>query len=74
MENPTIFDSTYYYVVGYLPVVNERLVNIKHDEKTAEILSWFFPPDEVNATEMSIRLPVIIKGISIAWCYTLMNL
>lgn len=61
LRNPTPWDSSIYYVAGYLPFANGKSVYIKHEEKNLELLSWLFPPDELNSTDVN-RVPVILAG------------
>jgi hypothetical protein len=61
LKNPTPWDSSIYYVAGYLPFANGKSVYIKHEEKNLELLSWLFPPDELNFTDVN-RVPVILAG------------
>ncbi|XP_046654996.1 uncharacterized protein LOC124348757 isoform X2 [Daphnia pulicaria] len=48
IKNPTVSDSSIYYVVSYLRFVNGKRVDIKHDKTTKEFLSWIIPPNELN--------------------------
>ena len=60
LKNTTIFDSTYYYFVGY--VKNKSfVVNIKHDKEMTEFLNWILPLDKVNVTDVK-KFLLVIKG------------
>jgi hypothetical protein len=60
LKNTTIFDSTYYYFVGY---VDDKsfVVNIKHEKEMTEFFNWISPLDNVNLTDVK-KFLLIIEG------------
>ena len=60
LKNTTIFDSTYYYFVGY---VDDKsfVVNIKHEKEMADFLNRILPMDNVNVTDVK-KFLLIIEG------------
>nr|CAH0106520.1 unnamed protein product [Daphnia galeata] len=64
LKNTTIFDSTYYYFVGYIDNNKSFVVNIKHDKEMTEFLNWILPLDKVNVTDVK-KFLLVIKGIEL---------
>jgi hypothetical protein len=61
LNHPNISDTAFYYVVGYLPFVNGKQVNIKHDEETTKMLKLHYPSlDQLNATDV-VTFPLTVK-------------
>nr|CAH0103682.1 unnamed protein product [Daphnia galeata] len=61
LKNTTIFDSTYYYFVGY---VESFVVNIKHDKEMKEFLNRILPLDKVNVPDVK-KFLLVIKGVEL---------
>ena len=69
LKNTTIFDSTYYYFVGYIDN-KSFVVNIKHDKEMAEFLNRILPMDNVNVTDVK-KILFIMKGNENEMLFTL---
>jgi hypothetical protein len=62
LKDPTIFDSTYYFCVGHLPLVNGKRVSIKHfSRKSGEFRRWLFSTNQTDATDI-LRAALVVEG------------
>jgi hypothetical protein len=65
LRNPTVSDSDDYYVLGHLPFVNGKPVNITHSRRNGQItknlIRRIFPVDRIDAID-GIRLPFVVPG------------